>query len=75
MRSGRKILEAFQPEYLRAAGIGIALEVETESSLHENVNSKIYVKEKNFMAKGFFLWLLGIPFGLIVVLWLFGFLT
>jgi hypothetical protein len=52
-----------------------ALRCKLKLSLHhENVNSKIYVKE-NFVAKGFFLWLLGIPFGLIVVLWLFGFLT
>ena len=42
----------------------------------ENLDSKnLRRKEENFMAKGFFLWLLGIPFGLIVVLWLFGFLT
>lgn len=27
------------------------------------------------MAKGFILWLLGVPFGLIVLLWLFGFLA
>jgi hypothetical protein len=33
------------------------------------------LRRKFFMAKGFVLWLLGIPFGLIVVLWLFGFLT
>ena len=46
------------------------------SSAVKNLDSKILRrKEENFMAKGFFLWLLGIPFGLIVVLWLFGFLT
>jgi hypothetical protein len=40
------------------------------------LNSQIlHAKEEIFMAKGFVLWLLGIPFGLIVVLWLFGFLT
>jgi hypothetical protein len=49
----RKILEAFQSECLRGGGIGIALEVETESSLHENVNSKIYVKEKILWQKAF----------------------
>jgi hypothetical protein len=31
--------------------------------------------EEGFMAKGFILWLLGVPFGLIVLLWLFGFLA
>jgi hypothetical protein len=41
---------------------------------YQHPNSETLLKE-NFMAKGFVLWLLGIPFGLIVILWLFGFLT
>jgi len=42
---------------------------------YENLKFKNLRQGENFVAKGFFLWLLGIPFGLIVVLWLFGFLT
>jgi hypothetical protein len=36
---------------------------------------KLFTREKNFMAAGFVAWLIGIPFGLIVFLWLFGFLS
>jgi hypothetical protein len=41
---------------------------------YERFNSEIVLR-RNLMAKGFVLWLLGIPFGLIVILWLFGFLS
>jgi len=48
---------------------------ESEFRANERSNSENQLEGEIFMAKGFVLWLLGIPFGLIVILWLFGFLS
>ena len=36
--------------------------------------NKIITGEKGALGKAFILWLLGVPFSLIILLWLFGFL-
>jgi hypothetical protein len=41
----------------------------------DEVGRRITSQGGKIMARGFLLWLLGVPFGLIVLLWLFGFLS
>jgi hypothetical protein len=45
------------------------------SSQMNSARQKLYIARRKIMARGFLLWLLGVPFGLIVLLWLFGFLS